>query len=203
MLNGLASGQVGSGPKIFNLERHDGKLGIVVGSLGKEHNPLPREANDIEVGSDVSSLIFLHACDQPGQLLDGFHEIYNTADTAELLGWYEVQYRDGLVETIPIRYGVNILDWRGQALYGADVVECARMDGEQAAHFYAFEWRNPRFGRKIQAVHLRGASGFRKCQEWYGVTDECVPSNAVILLAISAVEPRKTSHTFGTSTQGE
>lgn len=34
--------------------------------------------------------------------------IYNFDDTAVPLGWYEIIYEDGLVETIPIRYGMNI-----------------------------------------------------------------------------------------------
>ena len=38
--------------------------------------------------------------------------IYNFDETAELLGWYEIVYEDGFVETIPIRYGINILDWK-------------------------------------------------------------------------------------------
>jgi hypothetical protein len=203
MLSELASGSVGVGSKVFHLQGRDGRQAIVVGSEGKEGNSLPREVNGIEIGWDVSSLIFLHACARPGQHLDGFHEIYDPPDTSELLGWYEVLYEDGFIETIPIRYGVNILDWRGQALYGADVVDCAAPGGDQAAHFYAFEWKNPRFGRVIRAVNLKGAVGFRKCRAWYGVSDEPVPSNAIVLLAISAVERRKTTHVFDTSARDD
>jgi hypothetical protein len=201
MLGELASGLVGVGSKVFRLEGHDGRQAIVVGSKGKEGNPLPGEVNGVEVGRDASSLIFLHACARPGQHLQAVHEIYNPADTSELLGWYEVLYEDGFIETIPIRYGVNILDWRGGALYGADVVDCAAPGGDQPAHFYAFEWRNPRFGRKIRAVNLKGAVGFRRSREWYGVSDEPVPSNAIVLLAVSVVERREVPHVFDTSTR--
>jgi hypothetical protein len=201
LLSGLATGQVGVGRKVFRLEGREGRRAIVVGSEGREGNPLPREVNGIAVERDASSLIFLHACARPGQHLDGHHEIYNPADTSELLGWYEVLYEDGFVDTIPIRYGVNILDGQGQALYGADVVDCAAPGGDQAVHFYAFEWRNPRFGRVIRAVNLKGAVGYRGCREWYGVSDEPVPSNAVILLAISVVERRAVPYVFDTSTR--
>ena len=85
----------------------------------------------------------------------------------------------------------NILDWRGRVLYGADAVDCATPDRGEPARFYAFEWRNPRFGRVIQEVNLKGAVGFRKCLEWYGVSKELVPSNAVVLLALSMVKRRK------------
>jgi hypothetical protein len=203
MLSELASGLVGVGGRVFHLQKCDGRQAIVVGSEGKEGNPLPRAVNGVEVGRDASSLIFLHACARPGQHLQAVHEIYNPADTSELLGWYEVLYEDGFIETIPIRYGVNILDWRGRALYGADVVDCAAPGANQAVHFYAFEWKNPRFGRVIRAVNLKGTIGFRKCQEWYGVSDEPVPSNAVVLLAISFVERRKTPHVFDTSTRND
>ena len=199
MLSALASGPVGVGSKVFHLVGGDGQRAIVVGSEGEGGNPLPRKVDGIQVNRDVSSLLFLHACARPGQHFQAVHEIYNPADTSELLGWYEVLHEDGFIETIPIRYGVNILDWRGAALYGADLVECAVPGGDGPAHFYAFEWRNPRFGRRIQAVNLKGAVGFLRCREWYGVSDEPVPSNAIVLLAISVVERRKPAHVFDTS----
>ena len=38
-----------------------------------------------------------------------YRYIHNFPDTADLLGWYEVIYQDGFVETVPVRFGWNIL----------------------------------------------------------------------------------------------
>ena len=38
-----------------------------------------------------------------------YRYIHNFPDTADLLGWYEVVYDDGFVETVPVRFGWNIL----------------------------------------------------------------------------------------------
>ncbi|MBN1581259.1 MAG: beta-N-acetylhexosaminidase [Anaerolineae bacterium] len=194
LLSGLAVGKVQVDGKPFELidpGLTNGRKAIVVGSAGEGGQSLAGEVCGIEIGQDASSLIFLHACARPGQNLMAFHQIYNPADTAELLGWYEIVYEDGFIETIPIRYGLNILDWRGQVLYGADAVDCAAPDGGEPRRFFGFEWRNPRFGRVIREVNLKGTAGFRKCQMWYGVSEELTPSNAVILLALSAVVRRK------------
>ena len=195
LLTGLLTGRMEVDGKLFELVDPDlsntGALkAIVIGSGGQEEQRLDREVCGIKIGQDVSSLIFLHVCARPGQNLRGFHQIYNQVDTAELLGWYEIVYEDGLTDTVPIRYGLNILDWRGQALYGADAANCAIPGRGEPCWFFAFEWRNPRFGRAIREVNLKGAAGFRKCQMWYGVSEEAVPSNAVLLLALSAVARR-------------
>ena len=63
----------------------------------------------------------------------------NFPDTADLLGWYEVIYQDGFVETVPVRFGWNILPvtWGKQSgvvakgnakelsyAYAADAIPC-------------------------------------------------------------------------------
>lgn len=114
----------------------------------------------VRINQDVSSLIFTHACRKRGRNEPSFTATWNFADTAELLGWYEVTYQDGFVETIPIRYGVNILeeDWLERPVpkslaYDAAIAPCA---GGKAA--FEFEWINPRTGIAIREVRLRSAS---------------------------------------------
>jgi hypothetical protein len=67
-------------------------------------------ATGIQIGEDVSSLIFLHASEKPAANDFAYKYIYNFDDTAALLGHYEILYEDGFVTTVPIRYGVNILE---------------------------------------------------------------------------------------------
>ncbi|MBN2457175.1 MAG: hypothetical protein JXB29_11680, partial [Sedimentisphaerales bacterium] len=120
-------------------------------------------------------------------------------DTSDLLGWYEIVYEDGFVETIDLRYGYNIYNWdmvdkdgkvqffvmNGQSpnCYAADAVDCSK-SGDNTATFFAYEWVNPRFGKKIKEVNLKGTTKF------VGSRGKLIPSNAIILLAVSAVDKR-------------
>lgn len=161
-------------------------------------NSVPHERSPLPINADVSSLIFWHACVRPAGNEPAYAMIHNFADTAELLGWYKVVYEDGLEISIPIRYGVNILDWeagrrtedawdQGQTgfrqnvyAYLAPAVECST-DSSQSKLFYRYEWRNPRFGKTISSVSLHSSSRFRNPDG--NITDD----NAIILLAIDMI----------------
>lgn len=130
---------------------------------------------------DPSSIIFEHACARAATNAPAYEYVYNHDDTADLLGWYEVVYEDGLVTTIPIRYGVNILEsgWRGERgtyCYRADPV------GTDPAYF-AFEWANPRLGKKIVEIRLQGSKGFTN-------EGKVIAANAVTLKSVRIVKPR-------------
>lgn len=148
------------------------------------------EAPVIPVGEDFSSLIFLHALSREAgtNVIDRL--IYNTDDTSDLLGFYEVLYEDSLKVTVPIRYRVNILQWQwgksptdGYYCYGADAVDISQA-GDSRCTFFAFEWVNPRFGKAIKEVRLYPSKGFRN---WTG---KAIDENAVWLVAISGVRKR-------------
>jgi hexosaminidase len=114
----------------------------------------------VYIGRDVSSLIFVHACRKRARNVAAYFGTWNFADTAELVGWYEAVYEDGFVESIPLRYGVNILeeDWPG-APAPKSVAYQARLEplaGGRAR--FAFEWINPRLGKPVREVRLRSVS---------------------------------------------
>ncbi len=159
------------------------------------------------INKDVSSIIFLHACSKVAVNNKAYDIIYDFNDTAEPLGWYEIVYDDGLIETIPIRYGVNILDWRWKQrilsnanekdkgkysqdkyAYAASAVNCSR-DDVNPVTFFSFEWKNPRYGRKIKEVYLRSVN-YKKGNE-----------NQIILLAMSISENEKITNAKGTEAQ--
>ena len=197
-LPGLRVGELVAGKRRFQLADPDAGNGmgaIVVGSEGKQANPLPRSVEGIEVGKDASSLIFLHACAKPERHNPDHRHNYNFADADALLGWYEVVYEDGFVETVPIRYRENILEWQrssGNYCYGADPVVCSSPDQQESATFNALEWTNPRFGKTINEVRLRGSTQFVLRDPISGTAeDQMIESNAVILLALSVVEKRE------------
>ena len=151
-------------------------------------------------GLDATSLIFLHACALPATNKEPYRLIWDMHDSADLLGWYEVVYEDGLPELIPIRYGVHILEWnwrrsshRGAYCYGADEVSCSR-SGELPISFFALEWTSPRLGKVIREVNLKGPKGFRGAAPGFENNfGKVIPNNAVILKAISYVKERGTA----------
>jgi len=168
-----------------------------VGTHGAEQNLLPREVPGIKIGQDATSLIFLHACARPATNKEAYRLIWDEDDSADLLAWYEVVYEDRLPEIIPIRYGVNILEWNwskgrpSQAYcHAAQEVVCGETpDGPIT--FFAFEWSSPRLGKVIEEVRLHGSHGFRGAVQGYENNfGEVIPSNAVMLAALSVVPPR-------------
>jgi hypothetical protein len=162
-----------------------GKFAVVVGSQGDDGNPYPQRSGAIPVGRDATSIVFLHSLAKPSASITGDNSIFDYADSADLLGWYEIEYEDGLITTIPLRYRWNILDLKNEAeavAYQADAVGSGN-----GTKFYAFEWTNPRLGKVIKEIRLKGSRDFKN---YKGKT---IPSNAVILAAVSVVAKREQS----------
>jgi hypothetical protein len=204
---GIKLGHLNSGPvgkKQFILptpELTKNKLAIAVGTGISTEGEFTNKVTKIKINQDVSSLIFLHACALPAGNEKGHRKIYNFMDTADLLGWYEVVYKDGFRTTIPIRYGVNILDieagkrasdtWpEGKTgapqnfyAYQTEFLECSQIPNDSKA-FFAYEWKNPRFGKIIKQISLYGIKSFRN------TSDKQIPDNSLILLAINYTKKR-------------
>ena len=184
----LITGQIKDGKRVFNIS--DGhKKAIVVSSTPNKDKI--KSVTGIKIGKDVSSIIFLHSCAKPEKNQKAYKAIWDFDDTAELLGWYEVVFDDGYIETIPIRYGVNILDWetaqriingeKGKSKYGQDkyaynakIISCSK-NKKNPISFFAFEWKNSRFGKKIKEVNLKAVT-YKKNHD-----------NSIMLLGISTV----------------
>jgi hypothetical protein len=159
---------------------------------GKES--LPLASPPIPIHADVSSLIFLHALARPAADEDAYESIYSYEDSADLMGCYEIAYEDGYVTTVPIRYGWNILESSWGRHEKPDsyplptpVTYAAREVKVGGETFFAFEWPNPRLGRRIASVRLLGAKGFHSVARNSHGTD----NNEIILRAVSGVLPRK------------
>jgi Glycosyl hydrolase family 20, domain 2/Glycosyl hydrolase family 20, catalytic domain len=181
----------------FDLKRTNGMRAIMVGTKGREGTDLPRIVTGIPIGEAPTSLIFLHASAKPALNRESFRLIWDQQDTADLLGWYEVVYEDGFVTTIPIRYGVNICEWnwneRASAddyCYNADALAVGSKTKNRIT-FFAYEWVNPRLGKVIQEIQMKGTTGFRGgSNEFNNSYGPMIASNAVILAALSMVKKR-------------
>ncbi len=192
--SGLKTGKVTVGNLTFDLadpSLSDGKYAVIVGTRGERGQLLPTGAEGLQIAEDISSIIFLHACAKASSSAPGYTYIFNFPDTADLLGWYEIVYEDGFVMTVPIRYGVNILEWdwgknsRSQVhCYQADAVDIGNRK-ETPITFFAYEWVNPRLGKAVKEVRLHGSTGFTDTK------GKIIPHNAIILRALSVVKKRE------------
>jgi hypothetical protein len=212
-LRSLKSGQINSQERIFNLvnsEKESGNCVIAVGSIGKGENPLPSVIEDIPINEDVSSLVFLHACALPSENHKSYFNIPDFFDSADLLGWYEIVYDDGFRTIIPIQYGVNILECNPGGIdrldkkegdtgstqnnycYEADPVSCSSDIKDNPITFFAYEWVNPRFGKKIKEVNFHGTINYQALQADYGMPVTApMKSNAILLAGITKVKKRE------------
>lgn len=199
-LSGMKSGSARLGKVAFDLSSNQSpnpsKSVAIVGTDGEKKTGLPREVS-VKIGVDATSLLFLHASARPATNKESFRLQFDQDDTADMLGWYEVVYEDGFVATIPIRYGVNIAEWNWEKrtsardyCYGADALRIGA-SGDKPITFFAFEWKNPRLGKKIEEVRLKGTTGFRGGDpDFTNNFGPVIPSNAVLLKAISVVKKR-------------
>ena len=181
----------------FDLRRVNGMRAIVVGTEGSEATGLPNFVAGIPVGEAPTSLVFLHASARRAKNRESYRLIWDQPDTADLLGWYEVVYEDGFVTTIPIRYGVNILEWNWDQrvsardyCYNAGAVPVGSRAPDRIT-FFAYEWINPRLGKVVQEIRLKGTTGFRGgSDDFNNEMGPVIASNAVILAALSVVQKR-------------
>jgi hypothetical protein len=182
-LDALKAGQVVAGRMLFKMGHREGKRALAVATGGSASTAIP-------IGEDASSIIFLHAAAKPARNTPAYEGTWDYADTADLLGWYEVTYEDGFIATVPLRYGMNILEagWGkshvpSHLAYQAELIDCGE-PGRERLTFSAYEWINPRPGVRVKEVRLKGSVGFR------GVFGQATPQNTVLLAGVSIVKKR-------------
>lgn len=212
-LSSIKSGEVKVRNKVFNLvnsSKESGNCAVAVSTAGKGEVSLPNSVTSIPINEDVSSLLFLHACALPSENQKAYFNIPDFFDTADLLGWYEIVYEDGFRVTVPIQYGVNILEWnpggenrldkmegetgaaQNMYCYEADPVLCSPTTKDNPVTFFSLEWVNPRFGKIIKEVNLHGTVNYMATQTDYGKpVFKPLKSNAILLAAISKVKKRE------------
>jgi hypothetical protein len=98
-------------------------------------------------------------------------------ESGELLGFYEINYADGLVATHEIRYDETVTKWNSglsENHYLARSVVSGNLPDGRKAELWATEWINPRPGVPIVSVTLVGSPGNSPAQ--------------LILFGITAVE---------------
>ena len=212
-LSTLTKGTINNQSEIFKLVdtgTTGGNCGIAVGAMGVGENPFPNKVEGIKINEDVSSLIFLQACALPSANQKAYFDIPDNFDAADVLGWYEIVFEDGLKEIVPIQYGVNLLEWNPggeknlnlnegetgsqQRIYSyeGDAINCSSDRKGNPITFFAFEWVNKRFGKKIKEVNLHGTINYLSLQSDYSKpVTEPMHSNAIMLVGLSKVIKRE------------
>ena len=76
----------------------------------------------------------------------------------------------------------------GGVCYNGDAVLCSAQAHDNPVTFYAFEWVNSRFSKKIKKIDIRSTA---KLVGLKGSDKKIIENNAIILIAISGVKKRE------------
>lgn len=162
---------------------------VVVSRRHQGTDEYPHDSTPIPIGGKYASLIFWQTATQKGgapmHAGDGTHY---PREAAELLGWYEILYADGLTRTAEVRYGENVLAWNEGfgRLYYAREIPAGRLASGEPLVVQGLEWTNPRPAVEIVSVTLKGAKGLPEIRP-KGEVSEARP----MLLGITGIEHPK------------
>jgi hypothetical protein len=129
--------------------------GSSINGLSGESVPAAKEVKGIPVGRKAQELYFLHSTNW-----------YAPKDTR--IAAYIINYADGTKEEVPVRYGVDVLDWWAipmDAARGAEVTEgqvawtgtnaaTERQGGGLTLRLYLKTWKNPHPDREIKTLDM-------------------------------------------------
>lgn len=191
-LSGLARGRQEHDGVPFELvdpATNGGRAGVVVARLHQRPDRYPHQSAAIPIGGKYGSLTFWQVATSKGarpvHAGDGTNY---PRESAELLGWYEIRFADGLTRAAEVRYAENVLAWdEGYGLlYHAREAQAGRLPDGSPLVIYGLEWTNPRPEFEIESVVLNGARAMPDLRP-EGDTSDARP----MLLGITATETPK------------
>ena len=123
--------------------------------------------NPIEVLLPVSgrwaSLLFVQSATAQGRAtIHAGDQTQFPREASELLGFYEIQYVDGLVQTHEIRYDETVGSWNASfdnPYYLTRALAAGKLPDGRPAVIWASEWKNPRPDVPIVSVKMIGSPG--------------------------------------------
>ncbi len=85
---------------------------VTVRRLHRPEQDFPTDSAPIPINGRFASLLFWQVASEPGDrpMHAGDGTNY-PREAAELLGWYEIKYEDGLTRAAEVRYGENVRAW--------------------------------------------------------------------------------------------
>jgi hypothetical protein len=141
--------------KIVNAAENNGNAVVALG-FDRE-----KETKWIEVNTNLSSLVFLHACltnKKRPPILEAL-----TNPDVELIGEYSINYQDGSREKVPLRFTVNIQSlsepearpYFTDAVFRWEVKPESAWSAPQHYSLWSYEWINPHPEKNIRSIEAR------------------------------------------------
>jgi hypothetical protein len=135
------------------------------------------EASEVSlpVSGRWASLLFIQSSTAAGrETIHAGDQTMFPHESSELLGFYGIEFADGLVQTHEIRYDENVGIWNGSfetPYYFPRALSAGKLPDGHAAVIWASEWKNPRPEVPIVSVKMIGAPGPSAAQPiLFGIT---------------------------------
>jgi hypothetical protein len=129
----------------------------------------------LPVSGQWASLLFIQSATAAGrETIHAGDQTMFPHESSELLGFYEIEFADSMVQTHEIRYDENVGVWNGgfeTPYYFTRALSAGKLrDGRQAV-VWASEWKNPRPEVPIVSVKMIGSPGPSTAQPiLFGIT---------------------------------
>ena len=122
-----------------------------------------------------ASLLFLQSATAQGrETIHAGDQTQFPHESSELLGFYEIRFADGLVQTHEIRYDETLGKWDTSfdaSYYLTRATAAGKLPDGRTAVIWASEWKNPRPDVPIVSVKMVGSPGPSTAQPiLFGIT---------------------------------
>jgi hypothetical protein len=129
----------------------------------------------LPVSGRWAALLFVQSSTAPGrETIHAGDQTMFPHESSELLGFYQIEFADGLVQTHEIRYDENVGVWDSSfdtPYYFTRALASGKLPDGRPAVIWASEWRNPRPEIPIASVKMVGTPGPSAAQPiLFGIT---------------------------------
>ncbi len=119
---------------------------------GQPLENVPEEVKGIKVGQKIRRLNILHAT--------GYGSGTNAVTEGTQIGTYVINYDDGSIAEIPIKYGVDVRDWRvhsGEPPVSEGKLAWVGKNQFSQVRLYSMTWENPHPDKVVSTIDCRSA----------------------------------------------
>lgn len=117
----------------------------------------------IPVSGNFAALVFLQtSVGEPRHTVHAGDGTFFPDESSELIGLYDIVFRDGMVLQAEVRAGENVAHWDAgfrSILYHARNIEAGTLLNGDPLLIWGLEWTNPRPDEEITEIRFRGTGG--------------------------------------------
>lgn len=156
-LSGLRKGN-------FSVSGLDCRLGNGAILISRAHKKTAAPVQvTIPLSGNFAALVFLQtSTGQPRDTVHAGDGTFFANESSELIGLYDIVFRDGLVLPADIRAGENVGHWDAgfkSILYHARNIEAGTLPNGDPLLIWGLEWTNPRPDAEIAEIRFHGSNG--------------------------------------------